>query len=82
MHKIVTITESQFKRLFLSEEEDPILDGSDTVKSLGSDAATSPDGALISGEDGSDVFGNPVDTDKFARTRSNQEFATHGSRRF
>ena len=78
--KRIAINEAQLKRLFVESDEDAFLDGDDTTKKLGANASTSPNSTLVTNDEGDEVFGNPIATDRFAGQQSNQMYSKSGRR--
>jgi hypothetical protein len=75
----ISITESQFKRLF---ENGPLLDDSSDIKEFGNPSEISTT-APIHDTDGNLEYGNPPDTDQVAKRLSYQNWwanSTGGAR--
>lgn len=77
MGKIIKITEAQFHRLFEETGDSEFLDGNDTTHKFGSEVSNQ---AIINGKDGEEKYSNPVDTDKFAKQQTPQQWGTVGGR--
>lgn len=76
--KIIRINETQYKRLFEGGGDSIFLDGDDSTKQFSSEVSNQ---SLMDTEDGEDQeYSNPVDTNKFAKQRTSQEWESIGYR--
>lgn len=74
--KRIRINEGQMKRLFTEDNGDSaFLDGNDSTKEVGAEAATSPSAAVMTKKNGEKRFSKPVETDRIARSLTNQTWA-------
>lgn len=74
--KSIIINEAQLRRLFTEDTDDSaFLDGNDSTKEVGSEAATSPSSAVMQDKKGDDEFSKPVMTDRISRSLTNQSWA-------
>lgn len=76
--KIITLSESQYHKLFEDNGDSMFLDGSDTTKSFSSEVGTQ---AIVTDLDGDEEMSNPVTTDKFADQQSPQQWGSVGGRK-
>ena len=75
--KIVNINESQFKKLIEGSGDSTFLDGGNTTREFSSEVSNQ---AVVTDTDGDEEMSNPIDTDKFARQQSPQQWGAVGGR--
>lgn len=75
--KIINLNESQFGRIFEGNGDSIFLDGDDSTKRFSSEVGNQ---AIITDKDGDDKYSNPIDTDKFAKQKSPQQWGAVGGR--
>lgn len=74
----VIINETQYNRLFESGGDSIFLDGNDSTKKFSSEVSNQ---SIMDTEDGEDQeYSNPLDTNKFAKQRTAQEWGSIGYR--
>ena len=75
--KIVNINESQFKKLIEGSVDSTFLDGGYTTREFSSEVSNQ---AVVTDTGGDEEMSNPIDTDKFARQQSPQQWGAVGGR--
>ena len=75
--KIVNLNESQFNRIFEGNGDSIFLDGNDSTRKFSSEVSNQ---AVVTDTDGDEEMSNPIDTDKFARQQSPQQWGAGGGR--
>lgn len=76
--KIINLNESQFSRLFESAGDSIFLDGNDTTSRFGSEVTNQ---AVITNQDGEEKMSKPINTDKFSRQQTPQQWGSVGGRK-
>lgn len=76
--KIINLTEAQFNRVFESNGDSIFLDGNDTTARFGSEVSNQ---AVITNQDGDEKMSKPINTDKFARQQTPQQWGSVGGRK-
>jgi len=76
--KIITLSESQYHKLFEDNGDSMVLDGNDTTKRFSSEVGTQ---AIVTNLDGDEEMSNPVTTDKYADQQSPQQWGSVGGRK-
>lgn len=76
--KIINLNESQFRKLFEDGGDSIFLDGNDTTARFGAEVTNQ---AIITGQDGDEKTSKPINTDKFARQQSPQQWGSVGGRK-
>ena len=70
--KIINLNASQFSRLFESGGDSIFLDGNDTTSRFGSE---------VTNQDGEEKMSKPINTDKFSRQQTPQQWGSVGGRK-
>jgi len=76
--KIINLNESQFSRLFESGGDSIFLDGNDTTSRFGSEVTNQ---AVVTNQDGEEKMSKPINTDKFSRQQTPQQWGSVGGRK-
>jgi hypothetical protein len=77
--RIINLNESQFSRLFNESDGDSIfLDGNDTTSRFGSEV---PIQAIVTNQNGEEKTSNPINTDKFSKQQTPQQWGSVGGRK-
>jgi hypothetical protein len=76
--KIINLNESQFNRLFEGNGDSIFLDGEDTTKNFSSEVSNQ---AVITNQDGEEKMSKPINTDKFSRQQTPQQWGSVGGRK-
>lgn len=77
--KIINLNESQFTRLFEGDGDSIFLDGNDTTSRFGSEVSNQ---AVITRQDGDEEMSKPIDTNKFSKQQTTQQWGNTNRRAF
>ena len=75
--KIVNLNESQFNRIFEGNGDSILLDGNDSTRKFSSEVSNQ---AVVTDTDSDEEMSKTIDTDKFARQQSPQQWGAVGGR--
>lgn len=77
--KIINLNESQFSRLFEDSGDSIFLDGNDSTKKFSSEVSNQ---AVVTSQDGDEKMSKPINTDKFSRQQTTQQWGNTNRRAF
>lgn len=75
--RTITLNEEQFGRIFEDGGDSIFLDGNDSTSRFSSEVSNQ---AVMTSKDGDEEYSKPIDTDKFARQQSPQQWGAVGGR--
>lgn len=75
--KTIKLNEAQASRLFEDDGDSIFLDGNDSTRQFGSEVSNQQ---LVDTENGEQEYSNPIDSEKYAKMQSPQQWGAVGRR--